>query len=274
MHRYKNLRRTRRKQSTRESDLRKKHKSAPASTTEERERELLPSDFFLTPPVFFLHETDRLSPRPSPRSYRPTPPPSITSPFDSHGGERATLHHYVFLCKELSLCFSFSVSERENFLQHNFLQNGKGGVFFFSQKQRFIFPRERVRSDSVAAIPLSCEASNIIFLCFFFLSRFYLSIKIFSTKKTLSRNFVSDVQTKSATICLASNCNMSENFKSYVHILKHIDNECCCEGSSTNQRGPVLSGESQVLCLKYLHLAASVYVIYCKELHSESIISY
>jgi hypothetical protein len=30
---------------------------------------------------------------------------------------------------------------------------------------------------------LSWEASEIIFLCFFFLSRFYLSIKIFSTKK-------------------------------------------------------------------------------------------
>jgi hypothetical protein len=84
---------------------------------------------------------------------------------------------------------------------------------------------------------------------------------------------VSDVQTKSSTISFPSNCNMSENFKSYVHIL-HIDNECCCEGSSTNWRGPVLSGESQVLCLKYIHLAASVYVIYCKELHSESIISY
>jgi hypothetical protein len=62
---------------------------------------------------------------------------------------------------------------------------------------------------------------------FFFLSRFYLSIKIFSTKKTLSRNFVSDVQTKSSTISFTSNCDMSENFKSYVHIL-HIDNEWCC----------------------------------------------
>jgi hypothetical protein len=51
-HRYRKKKRTRtrRKQSTRESELRKKHKSAPASTTEERERELLPSDFFLTPP--------------------------------------------------------------------------------------------------------------------------------------------------------------------------------------------------------------------------------
>jgi hypothetical protein len=53
---------------------------------------------------------------------------------------------------------------------------------------------------------------------------------------------VSDVQTKSSTISFASNCNMSESFKSCVHIL-HIDNECCCEGSSTNWRGPVLSGE-------------------------------
>lgn len=130
-----------------------------------------------------------LSPRPSPRSYRPTPPPSITSPFDSHGRERATLHHYVFLCKELSLCFSFSVSERENFLQHSFPQNGKGGVFFFSQKQRFIFPQKRLRSGNVAAITLSWEASDIIFLCFFFLSRFYLSIKIFSTKKNLKQEF-------------------------------------------------------------------------------------
>lgn len=38
--------------------------------------------------------------------------------------------------------------------------------------------------------------------------------------------------------------------------------------------GQFCQGRSQVLCLKYLHLAASVYVIYCKELHSESIISY
>lgn len=157
MYRYKKKkkRRTRRKQSTRESELRKKHKSAPASTTEERERELLPSDFFLTPPVFFFHKTDRISTRPSPRSYRPTPPPSIISPLDSPGRESATLHHYVFLCKELSLCFSFSVSERENFSQHSFQQNGKGGVFFFSQKQRFIFPRKRLRSDNAAAITLS-----------------------------------------------------------------------------------------------------------------------
>jgi hypothetical protein len=131
-------RRRRRKQSTRESELRKKHKSAPASTTEERERELLPSDFFLTPPVFFFHETDRLSPRPSPRSYRPTRPPSITSPFDSHGRERATLHHYVFLCKELSLCFSFFVSERENFLQHSFSKTAKEECFSSRRNNDYI----------------------------------------------------------------------------------------------------------------------------------------
>jgi hypothetical protein len=151
----KRRRRRRRKQSTRESELRKKHKSAPAFTTEERERELLPSDFFLTPPVFFFHETDRLSPRPSPRSHRPTPPPSITSPFDSHGRERATLHHYGgFFAKNFHFVFLFPYLNGKISYNTVSAKRQRRSVLLLAETT-IIFPQKRLRRDNPAAITLS-----------------------------------------------------------------------------------------------------------------------
>jgi len=109
-------------------------------------------------------------------------------------------------------------------------------VFFFSQKQRLYFLKKD--SEGIIQLQSHClEKHQKSFFFVFFLEQI-LSIyqDLLNKKKTLSRNFVSDVQTKSSTISFASNCTMSENFKSYVHIL-YIDNECQCEGSSTNWRG-------------------------------------
>jgi hypothetical protein len=189
VYRYKKKkrRRTRRKQSTRESELRKKHRSAPASTTEERQRERLPSDFFLTPPVFFFHETDRISPCPSPRSYRPTPPPSITSPFNSPGRERETLY--------ITTCF---FAKNFRFVSLFPYLNGKishNTVFSKTAKEECVSSRRNnhlyfLAKDSEVIMQLQShclEKHQTSFFSVFFLSRFYLSIKISSIKKNLKQ---------------------------------------------------------------------------------------
>jgi hypothetical protein len=118
---------------------------------------------------------------------------------------------------------------------------------------------------------LSWEASEIIFLCFFsWADSIYLS-RSSQQKKNLKQEFCVRCTNKIFYHQLRIQLYHVWKFQIICSHFVHWQWMPVWRFFYKLERGkkPVLWGESQVLCPKYLHLAASVYVIYCKELHSE-----